>query len=114
MLVSDAQPICCFERNTHRLDLTLILAGMERNKTPRPVGRKSQELCKAYKHTQMKAATQPLTQHIRRQRGLKPQARIQVDSWSEETLNKHADLMIYTTNAHSWAENTPHLHRHNQ
>lgn len=105
MLVSDAQPSCYFERNTHRLDLTLIFTGMERNKTPRPVGRKSQELYEAYKHTQMKAATQPLSQLIRRQRGLKPQARIQVDSWSEER---------HSTNANNCAENTPHLHMHNQ
>lgn len=64
---------------------------MESPETPQADVQKVPRALHAHKHTQTKAPTQTLPQHIRSQRELKPQARLQVDSWSVETLNTHAD-----------------------
>ncbi len=74
--------------HTHRLVLTLILTGMESPETPKTDAQKVPRALPFHKHTHMKAPTQTLPQHNTSEaRELRPQARIQVDSWSVETLN---------------------------
>lgn len=50
---------------THRLGLTLILTGMEIPETPQADAQKVPRALPAHKHTQIKAPTQTLPQHIR-------------------------------------------------
>ncbi len=102
--------------HTHRLVLTLILTGMESPETPKTDAQKVPRALPFHKHTHMKAPTQTLPQHNTSEE-LRPQARIQIDSWSVETLNTD-ETSRFTQQTHTTVppcpENTFIVHTHIQ